>query len=442
MKRGAKTLGLSATLAALAAAVDIAAPACVPGITYADESGDTGGSGNRGNAGEGGGGAAGLGGFDSAGTAGTDNTAEPPGSHCEDDRDCISLRCDDGTCGYSEFSDPCREDSHCAGGYCDGSACGWAVAGAECDSGDECLSFICDGVCGQGEVGADCHLPTDCVLAHCDDGRCGLALAGTDCESAADCLSGICDEVCEPGPLGAECRGDEDCISLNCEEAICGRGRVGAGCSSGDECLSSDCYDASCLLGVAEADCRDDPDCMSRSCVDGSCEAPALVVQTERTENVDDPYLDLIFRVRNSGPPVTLSDLVVFYFYSPEAVVAQVLHATVSSGMLGDGEVLPRTPEPIAIGVYMVRIEFFSDVVLETDADTGTIHLQLRKQDGSDYDQSNDYSWPAESDLPDFGADMRSNPRTLLCQRIDDVWQPVWGNPYPTEPPLDPCGQL
>jgi hypothetical protein len=314
--------------------------------------------------------------------------------------------------------------------------CAGAVAGMSCTEGEECLSGVCDTVCQPGAIGAGCRTDDDCTSANCMSELCAGAVQGTACTEGEECLSGVCEgESCQRGAIGAGCRTDNDCVSRNCDANLCAPGARGAICTSHDQCLSGDCYDASCLYGAADAACLGNSDCMSRSCTDGVCEPPLLVVQTEQTENVDDTYLDVIFRISNSGPSVAMSDLVFLYVYSPETVRAET-PTTVESGIVSEDEVSVRSG-PVATGTFAVCVEFLGSQSLETDSSSEKVYVQLQKDDSSPYDQTNDYSWPVASDIADFGADFRDNPRTVLCQRIDGAWRQVWGNTHPDW--SDPC---
>jgi hypothetical protein len=186
------------------------------------------------------------------------------GSTCSDDRDCVSLRCNDGRCSEPSCDDgvesPEETDVDC-GGVCE-ARCG---SGLGCVTNDDCGAGLfcptatqrCANVSCQDDVQNGSETDTDC------GGSCQGCPDGSACTLGSDCLSAVCgddghcaapscdDEVQNQDETAADCGG-------SCP-ANCGSGEA---CGAGADCTSGVCGTAGCAGGAARC-------CQAPSCNDG-----------------------------------------------------------------------------------------------------------------------------------------------------------------------------
>lgn len=165
------------------------------------------------------------------------------GAPCEQNSDCESWFCAEGTCTET----PC-------GGACPGVCwqCSLATNNCEVLPLDDTASNTCpDGCDGNGNCqsctnetldpsetdqdcggpkcppcadGKACDVPSDCLSCLCEEGTClPPACDNHDqdgCESDVDC-GGPCGPTCAPGE---KCKSKQDCAFHDCDNGICGEG--------------------------------------------------------------------------------------------------------------------------------------------------------------------------------------------------------------------------
>jgi hypothetical protein len=327
-----------------------------------------------------------------------------------------------------------------------------------CEANDECHTAVCSAGhhCVVSQLGGTCVDSTDCQGGNCDTTQtppvCGKGVFNTPCGGPGDCLSDQCiGDLCEVGDLNRPCVADTDCALANCDPVAltCKRARAGGPCSDETDCLSGDCYQSGgtrvCFLGQGDAECGAGTDCMTGTCTTASstCTAPTLVVTTQQTGSPSgDEFLDVQFSIENSGPPVPMADLTLFYFFTAEPTGGALTPQSPppSSGTLA-GLQVDQQVDPTDAFNNALRVSF-SGATLDTSGTTGMLYLKVsHAQSGVNERQTNDFSWPTVTDLPSFGPGPAPNPRTVLCQFDGTAWHLVWGNPPPLVDP-DPCGRL
>ncbi|KFA89001.1 hypothetical protein [Archangium violaceum] len=204
-----------------------------------------------------------------------EGTCQPPlglGSACEADRDCLEpLRCHEGLCLQPDGS-PCTSAAQCISSRCEEGTCtatvppgGGCTRDADCESPGRCERGRCQLPDGQSCTGDAQCLSGRCVGGSCrarvsPGGRCG---SSSDCEPPARCESNRC--VLREG---ASCSRGTECESGNCQSGIC-RPECFPPCGPGRTCSRGRC-------AIVRRHCDDNSDCESpMRCSDGTCRLPA-----------------------------------------------------------------------------------------------------------------------------------------------------------------------
>lgn len=208
-------------------------PRCAEGLVCTEESRCLGGAGFS--CGEGG---------ECASQNCVEGECRPPqglGSACQSDRGClVPLLCHEGFCLLPD-GNRCTNMAQCISGRCEAGTCTARVSPG--------------GRCGQD---TDCESP-----ARCENSRCVLN-EGALCRGDAECRSGNCqDGLCRPecfppcGPgltcsrgrcalVRRHCDDNSDCQSpMRCSEGIC-RLPSGSPCAQDSQCLSGSCVRSRC----------------------------------------------------------------------------------------------------------------------------------------------------------------------------------------------------
>ncbi len=174
----------------------------------------------------------------------------PDGSNCESGDDCVSGICDGGVCAAPACTDGATNgdetDQDCGGPICSG--CGPDAScevdgdcrGGDC-SGSICLASCTDLVTNGDETDQDCG-GVDC--ARCDDGEA--------CVGADDCVSGVCTgDVCQP-PACDDGAANGDETDVDCGGPTCDDCADGLGCSDGGDCASGVCQGGVCQVAACD----------------------------------------------------------------------------------------------------------------------------------------------------------------------------------------------
>lgn len=180
------------------------------------------------------------------------------GQSCTERTDCLSRRCDGGTCAA------CANDGECGvGDYCDddGSCALKLKVGVACARVGECASDFCvDGVCCENACGDACETCAEAGF----EGNCRPYSAGTDpeLECGADTCGGTDACRCDNGVMdGME-------TGVDCGPAEC-RACDGQPCNNPSECAGSYCIANLCVTQV----CGDTNVDGTETCDDGNTDS-------------------------------------------------------------------------------------------------------------------------------------------------------------------------
>lgn len=224
------------------------------------------------------------------------------GQGCQNDVDCVSAFCDDGTCA------PCATDLDCAVTFtfCDEGTCTPQKGPGEiCGGGNECVSGFCaDGVCCDSTCASTCE---SCLGANtnADNGTCALVIGGTDpdgecvaspvatcgangtgCSGTSNacnlypggtqCQPGFCANAVQSAP--SQCNGNGQCNpgpGLPCAPFGCNAAGTScaSSCSNFEPCAPGFvCQGGNCVPPLPNGQpCNLGSECQSGSCVDNVC---------------------------------------------------------------------------------------------------------------------------------------------------------------------------
>jgi hypothetical protein len=172
------------------------------------------------------------------------------GKSCNENDDCVSRNCVDGSCEKPTCSDRVKNQSEtdidCGGG----SQCGPCDEDFACLEASDCQSLVCTeaGVCGAPS---------------CEDNTVNGDESDEDCGGAD----------CDPCIQGQDCRDASDCQSARCVNRVCQSATCSDGVRNGNE-TDIDCGGTCPLQCDPDEGCGSGADCKSKVCTGGTCREP------------------------------------------------------------------------------------------------------------------------------------------------------------------------
>jgi len=162
------------------------------------------------------------------------------GQYCSSDSDCASGTCFGGTCkvengGICETDNDCGNNSECIFSTentlfkKNSKRCVGTTTSSSCNSGNDCLSNICNTSTNKCQVlqGNSCSADSDCFNSFCIKGTCiNGSDTGNSCDSNGSCTSGSCsmsNQCIALSGKGLVCKSDSDCgmSGVKCNNGVC-----------------------------------------------------------------------------------------------------------------------------------------------------------------------------------------------------------------------------
>jgi hypothetical protein len=298
-----------------------------------------------------------------------------------------------GSCGKLAIGSPCTSAAMCNSGFCAQTVCCNNACTGTCSSCD--LSGTV-GTCTSITAGQPPTPTTQCTdqgTASCGtNGFCNGSGACQKYPSGTQCAAGTCTAGSATG--ASTCNTSNVCTApapTNCTPYICGTNACKTTCTASADCVSPDI------------------------CASGACVPPVtLTVQlAERDLMASDPAVAPHFNIINSGAnTVTLSQITLRYWYTEEASngtslattpIAQTANCDFSASTGGCPDVtmsfVQVTPAVTGANFYF-QVGFLSGAgTLAAGASTNQIQLRFNKNDFSNYNEVDDYSYLSTTTL-------------------------------------------
>jgi len=310
--------------------------------------------------------------------------------------------CDPFTCGTGACKTSCTADTDCVSpNVCMGSVCTKRPNGATCTANTDCANGICaQGICCATACTATCK---SCALAG-TLGTCTNVGMGQDplnqCTDAGAAGCGT-DGTCNGAGACRLYQTGTTCVAASCTTPTFTPARTCNGTGTCQTVTSSSCSPYACGSGACKTSCTANADCVSPFICIGSACAP--------NPNVKVQYLDAFtmtptqaikphFQIVSTGTaPVVLSTLTIRYWYTIDT--AQTETTVCDFATLGCNNVtmttVPVSPVRTNADSYF-QVGFTSGAGnLAAGGSTGEIQVWFHKNDWSNYNQSNDYSFDA-----------------------------------------------
>jgi mannan endo-1,4-beta-mannosidase len=246
------------------------------------------------------------------------------------------------------------------------------MAGVDCVTGvctgGKCQAERCDDSVRNGtETDVDCGGPS-----------CGKCAVDLYCVVNGDCQSGVCNgtpKKCQP----PNC---DDSVKNQTETDVDCGGICGATCVAGQACLSAG-------------------DCQSASCASGTCQAQATELKLQYKAgdtNVSDNQIKPHFQIVNIGSnSVPLIELKLRYWYTIDTQQSQTSY--VDFAFVGSGNVNRSfsSVSPARTGADTYLEVGFTTAAgsIPAGGNSGPIEMRFNKDDWSNFNESNDYSFDA-----------------------------------------------
>jgi Cellulose binding domain len=358
-----------------------------------------------------------------------------------------------GTDGFCDGGGACRV--YAAGTVCAAATCATATltSARACNGAGTCQAATTAGcapyVCGSGACKTSCTADTDCVSPNvCIGGACTKKTNGATCAAGSECASGVCAQsvccatacsgtckscalsgtagTCTNVPAGqdplsqctdagaASCMTDGSCngsggcrlyaAGTTCAAASCASGTASSArtCSGAGVCqtaTTASCSPYACGATACKTTCSTSADCGSPNvCLGTACgTASSLKVQYRTGDtNCCDNQVRSQFQIVNTGTTaVALSSLTIRYWYTIDTVQPQTAwcdFATLGCSNIVESFVTVSPARPNA-DTYL-QVGFASGAGnLGGGATSGEIQARFNKNDFSNYNENNDYSY-------------------------------------------------
>ncbi|HDP73397.1 MAG TPA: hypothetical protein ENN46_00345 [Candidatus Woesearchaeota archaeon] len=211
---------------------------------------------------------------------------------CEDgirNQDETDIDCGGSICQPCALDKNCNNDSDCISNYCLNGTCSVKPTCFDGIKNQDETDIDCGGsICQPCNDGRDCKLNSDCRSNYCHNGICRTPTC-TDGIKNQDETDIDCGGVrCGPCEAGKACGSNSDCVSRNCVNGICKEATCDDGIKNQDE-TDIDCGGSSCPKCPDTRTCLRNSDCISNYCHNGACRTPTCNdgIQNQGEEGID-----------------------------------------------------------------------------------------------------------------------------------------------------------
>ena len=333
----------------------------------------------------------------------------------------IPARTCDGTGACRTVTSSLCDPYQCASATACKTSC--TTAAADCVAPNSCVSMSC----GKLPVGATCAADNQCNSNFCAQGVCcTTACAGTCASCALTGSVGTCTSV----PAGQDplnqctdsgvamcgtdgaCNGSGACrryaSGVTCVPASCpntANVQPGSTCNTSGTCVTPatvPCTPYVCSAGACKTSCTSNADCQGPTyvCTGTTCGSATMVsVQLAARElSPNNAAIMPDFKLYNTGTtPIPLSEITLRYWFTRDTAIAQT--AWCDFATLGAANI---TLTLAAVSPARTNADYYFQVGfapasgnLAAGANTGNIQTRFSKDDFSNYNEANDYSYVA-----------------------------------------------
>jgi hypothetical protein len=171
------------------------------------------------------------------------------GRNCNQDGDCTSKVCDNGTCQAPTCNDQTKNQQE-IGVDCGGPNCSLCSAGKSCQNDGNCQSGVCENGTCQAPTCNDQTQNQNETAVDCGGPNCSLCSAGKNCTEDGNCQSGVCENGTCQAPTCKDQTQNQKETDIDCGGPNCSTCTVGEACQSDGDCQTKRCKSGTCRPAI------------------------------------------------------------------------------------------------------------------------------------------------------------------------------------------------